>query len=186
MAESLAMQIKRREKKLRAIAEKEIPRAVTAALNKVAKPLTRIVAKAVADKEKLPVKVLRQRVVHHRATMNRRVTYIKSFARGINVARLLTNATLIKRMGTGTNKRGVVVSGRQLPGAFINRVQRNGNVFVFERRYRNKRFPIDVKRIPIDEALLSVQLPLARDRFKATFEKFYIHELNFRLSKYGK
>ncbi len=186
MADSMAMQIKRLEKKLKAIAEKEIPKAVTVALNKVAKPLTGTVAKAVAQKENLPVKLLRPRVIHHKATFNRSVTYIKSFARGINAVRLLTNASIEKNMGRGTGKRGVTVRGRQMPGAFINRVRRNGNVFIFERRYPTRRYPIDVKRIPIDEALLSVQLPLARDRFKATFEKFYVHELNYRLSKYAK
>lgn len=184
MADPMAMQIKRLEKKLKAIAEKEIPRAVASALNKVAKPLTTTVAKAVADKERLPMKLLRPRVIHHKATANKNVTYIKSFARGINAARLLSNSVIEKRMGRGTNRKGVTVAGRQLPGAFINRVGRNGNVFVFERRFRNQRYPIDVKRIPIDEALLSVQLPLARDRFRTTFDKFYIHELNFRLSKY--
>ena len=184
MAEPMAMQIKRLEKKLKSIAEKEIPRAVTSALNKVAKPLTGTVAKAVAERERLPLKILRPRVIHHRATANRSVTYIKSFARGISAVRLLSNAILTRRMGRGTNKRGVTVAGRALPGAFINRVRRNGNVFVFERRYRNQRLPIDVMRIPIDEALLSVQTPLARDRFRNTFEKFYLHELNYRISKY--
>lgn len=184
MVEPMAMQIKRLEKKLKVIAEKEIPRAVATALNKVARPLIGTVAKAVAEKEKLPVKVLRPRVIHHKATANRNVTYIKSFARGINVARLLSNSVISKRMARGTNNKGVTVAGRRLPGAFINRVQRNGNVFVFERRFKNQRYPIDVKRIPIDEALLAVQLPLARDRFKNTFEKFYLQELNFRISKY--
>ena len=185
VAESMAMQIKRLEKKLKAIAEKENPRAVTAALNKMAKPLTTSVAKAVAQQEKIPVKVVRPRVVHHRATINRQATYIKSFARGINAARLLSDSRLNKSMGRGTSKKGVTVAGRNFKGAFINRVQRNGNVFVMTRRGK-ARYPVDVIRIPIDEALLSVQLPLARDRFRNTFEKFYLHELNFRLSKYVK
>jgi hypothetical protein len=179
----MAMQIKALEKKLKAIAQKEIPIAVSTALNKVAKPLTGSVAKKVATDENLPVGVVRKRVVHHRATVNRTVTYIKSFARGINAARLISNSTLIKRMGTGTNKRGVTVRGRQFTGAFINRVQRNGNVFVMQRRGR-ERYPVDVIRIPIDEALLRVQLPMAQDRFRTTFEKFYVHELDYRLKKY--
>lgn len=180
----MEMQLKRREKKLRAIAEKEVPRAVASALNKVAKPLTGSVAKAVAEREKLPLKVLRPRIIHHRATVNRRVTSIKSFARGINAIRLLSNSVISKRMARGTNRKGVTVVGRTLPGAFINRARRNGNAFVFERRFKNQRYPIDVKRIPIDEALLSVQLPLARDRFRNTFNKFYLHELNYRIGKY--
>lgn len=186
MTKPLAQQIKALEKKLKAIAEKEVPRAAITAINKVAKPLAPAVAKAVAGKTNLPLKVIKPQVFFNQAKFNRRWAFIKSFTRGINVARLISPATLDKRMGTGTSKRGVTVRGRTLPGAFINRVQRNGNVFVFERRYKNQRYPIDVKRIPIDEALLEVQLPLAEKRFKENFSKFYLHELQYSLSKYGK
>lgn len=186
MANPLSIQIKQLEKKLKNIAEKEVPRAAVTALNKVAKPLVGAVAKAVAQKENLPAKVIRPRVVYRKATFNSRSAYIKSFARGINAIRLLSDSTIARRMGRGTNKKGVLIRGRLMPGAFINRTRRTGNAFIFERRYRDKRYPIDVKRIPIDEALLAVQLPLARDRFAANFQKFYLHELQYRLSKYGR
>jgi hypothetical protein len=185
VADPIAMQIQRLERKLKAIAEKEVPRAAVTALNKVAKPLVGAVSKAVAEKENLPVKIIRPRVSFRKASFNARSAYIRSFTRGISAIRLLSNQTIAKRMGRGTNSRGVVVRGRLLPGAFINRLRRNGNAFVFERR-GGKRYPIDVKRIPIDEALLAVQLPLARSRFNEHFHKFYLHELQFRLSKYGR
>ena len=183
VADPIAKQIKALEKKLKAIAEKEVPRAAVTALNKTARPVVGAVAKAVAQKERLPASIVRKRVVFRKATFNARSAFVKSFTRGINAIRLLPDATIAKRMGKGTNKRGVTVRGRVMPGAFINRVRRNGNAFVFERRGK-ERFPIDVKRIPIDEALLEIQLPLARGRFNDHFHKFYLHELQYRLSKY--
>jgi hypothetical protein len=185
VADPIAQQIKMLEKKLKAIAEKEVPRAAVTALNKVAKPVVGAVAKAVAQKEKLPAKIIRPRVVYRKATFNSRSAFVKSFTRGINAICLLSDATIAKRMGKGTSKKGVTVRGRVLAGAFINRVRRNGNAFVFERRGA-ARYPLDVKRIPIDEALLSIQLPLARGRFNEHFHKFYLHELQYRLSKYGR
>lgn len=184
MTDSLAMQIKRLEKKLKAIAEKEVPRAAVTALNKTARPIVGAVAKAVAQREKIPAKIIRKQVAFNKATFNSRSAYIRSFTRGISAIRLLSPGVIAKRMGTGTSKAGVRVGGRLLQGAFINRLRRNGNAFVFERR-TSKRFPIDVKRIPIDEALLAVQLPIARGRFNDNFQKFYRHELQYRLSKYG-
>lgn len=186
VADPLKKQIQQLERKLKAIAEKEVPRAAVTALNKTARPVVGAVAKAVAQKEKLPASIVRKRVVFRKATFNARSAFVKSFTRGINAIRLLSDATIAKRMGTGTNKMGVTVRGRQLPGAFINRVRRNGNAFVFERRFKNKRYPLDVKRIPIDEALLALQLPIARGRFNDNFHKFYLHELQYRLSKYGR
>lgn len=186
MAESLAMQIKRLEKKLKAIAEKEVPRAVVTALNKVTKPLANSIAKDVAAQAKLPAKLVRKQVVFNKATFNRRASYIKSFTRGINVIRLLPQSSIEKNMGTGTNRTGVTVRGHSFKGAFINRTRRSGNAFVFERRFKNQRYPIDVKRIPIDEALLKTQPRMARDKFRDQFNKYYAHELQFRLSKYGR
>jgi hypothetical protein len=179
------MQIKSLEKKLKAYAEKEVPRAAVTALNKVAKPAATEVAKSVASKQNIPAKLIRQQVVFNKATFNRRAAFIRSFTRGINVARLLSPAAIAKKMATGTSKRGVTAKGRLFAGAFINRTRRNGNVFVFEKRNKNQRMPIDVVRIPIDEALLELQLPIASRRFKELFEKYYLHELQFRISKYA-
>lgn len=182
----MAMQIKSLEKKLKAIAEKEIPRAAVSALNKVTKPAATEVGKVVAAEQNLPASIVRKQVVFNKATFNRRAAFIRSFTRGINVARLISPGTIAKRMATGTNKKGVTARGRTFAGAFINRVRRNQNVFVFERRNKSQRMPIDVLRIPIDEALLTHQLPIASYRFKQNFEKVYLHELRYRLSKYGK
>lgn len=180
------MQIKRLEKKLKAIAEKEIGRAAVTALNKTARPLANSIARAVSVEEKIPVKLVRKQVVFNKATFNRRAAYIKSFTRGINAIRLLSPAAIERSMGRGTNKTGVNVKGHNFKGAFINRKRRSGNAFVFERRNKTGRYPIDVKRIPIDEALIRIQPRMARDRFRDQFNKYYAHELQFRLSKYGR
>lgn len=182
---SMAHQIKQLEKKLKQYSEKEVPRAVVVALNKVTKPLVGIIAKGVSEKEKVPAKLIRKQVVFNKATFNRRSTYIKSFARGINAIRLLSPASIQRNMGRGTSKAGVTVKGRLFAGAFINRTRRSGNAFVFDRRFNNKRNPIDVKRISIDEALLEIQPRMARDRFAEKFNSFYVHELQYRISKYA-
>lgn len=183
MAESLQMQIKRLERKLKDYSEKAVPRAALVAINKTAKPIASQVAKAVGGQQKIPAKLVKQRIIFNKATFNRKSAYIKSFARGINVARLLTPAKLNKFMGTGNTKTGVAVAGGEIKGGFINTVRKNGRVFVFTRQGR-ARYHLDVQRIPIDEALLEFQLPISQARFEESFLKFYAHELAFRISKY--
>jgi hypothetical protein len=185
VADSLQVQIKRLEKKLKAIAEKEFPRAAVSALNKIVKPASNDVAKTVAARQKLPVKVVRQQVSIRKATFRDPSALVRSYTRGISVARLVSAATLVKRMGTGTNKTGVTARGKTYKSAFINRTRRNQKVFVFERLGKS-RFPLDVVRVPIDEALNDTQLKTVQSRYKNNFQKLYLHELNYRLSKYAK
>lgn len=183
VAESMQAQIKRLEKKLKAIAEKEIPKAVAAALNKAHRPSKRDVAKAVAQEEKLPAAVINKQIFFSPANTRKPVAQVRSFTRGINAIRLISAATIVKSMGTGTNKRGVKVRGRDIRSAFINRSKKNDRILVFKRQGKS-RYPLEVIRIPVDQALKKHQLPVLQARHLERFSKLYQHELNYRLGKY--
>jgi Prophage minor tail protein Z (GPZ) len=185
VAKSMQAQIKRLEKKLKAIAEKEIPKAVAAALNKAHRPSKSQVAKAVAQEEKLPASAINKQIFFNPASARKAVAQVRSFTRGINAIRLISASTIAKSMGTGTNKRGVKVRGRDYKGAFINRVQKNGSILVFQRRGK-ARTPLEVIRVPIEQSLKKNQLPIIKAKHLERFSKLYQHELSYRLSKYVK
>jgi thymidine phosphorylase len=183
VAESLDKQIKRLEKKLKDIAEKEIPKAVARALNKVGKPTATEVGRKVSAQEKLPVRTVAKQMYFNPATAKTMTASVKSYTRGINVIRLLSKGVLAKKMGTGTNKRGVDVRGRSYPGAFINRTKKSGQALVFS-RIGLGRTPLRVERIDIKKHLVEYQMPTLKARHLARFAKEYQHELSYRLSKY--
>jgi len=194
VAESMQAQIKRLEKKLKAIAEKEIPKAVAAALNKAHRPSKSQVAKAVAQEEKLPASAINKQIFFNPASARKAVAQVRSFTRGINAIRLISTSTVAKSMGTGTNKRGVKVRGRDYKGAFINRTTNNGSILVFQRigkaltvkgwQKGKERYPLEVIRVPIEQSLKKNQLPIIKAKHLERFEKLYQHELSYRLGKY--
>jgi hypothetical protein len=190
VTESLDRQIKRLEKKLKDIAEKEIPRAVASALNKAHRPSKREVAKAVAQQEKLPVVVVNKQIFFNAASARKPVAQVRSFTRAISAIRLLSASTIAKRRGTGTNKMGVKVRGREFKGAFINRAKggttnsvTGWNYLVYKRVGRG-RLPLEVIRIPIEQSLKKHQLPVLKARHLERFAALYQHELSYRLTKY--
>jgi hypothetical protein len=179
-------QIKRLEKKLKDIAEKEIPKAAASALNKVGKPTATEVGRKVSGKENLPVRTVAKQMYFEKASPKNMTASVKSYTRGINVIRLLSKGVLAGKMGTGTNKRGVSVRGRSYPGAFINRVKRGKNQALVFSRIGNERMPLRVERIDIQKHLIEYQLPTLKARHLDRFSKEYQRELSYRLSKYGR
>lgn len=182
VAESMQAQIKRLEKKLKAIAEKEIPKAVASALNKVGMPTATEVGRKVSALENLPVRVVANQMFFNKATPKTMTASVKSYARGINVIRLISKSVIAKKMGRGTHKQGVNVRGRSYPGAFINR--KNGNKALVFTRIGRERLPLRVERIDIQRHLVEYQMPTLKARHLERFSKLYQHELNYRLGKY--
>jgi Prophage minor tail protein Z (GPZ) len=190
VAESLDKQIKRLEKKLKDIAEKEIPKAVASALNKAHRPSKREVAKVVAQQEKLPAAIVNKQIFFNAASARKPVAQVRSFTRGISAIRLLSASTIAKRSGTGTNKMGVKVRGREFKGAFINHAKGGttnsvtGWNYLVYKRVGKARLPVEVIRIPVEEALKNNQMPVLQAKHLERFAKLYQHELSYRLSKY--
>lgn len=186
MAESMQAQIKRLEKKLKEYANKHAVQAAASAINKVAGPVRTEVGRKVAAIEKLPTRLIAKQMFFNKASAKNITAVIKSYARGINAARLLSGSVIAKKMGTGTSRAGVTVKGRVYPGAFINRVKRGKKqVLVFTRKGA-ERLPLEVARIDISQHLKREQLPTARARYQERFSKFYLQELNYRVGKYVK
>lgn len=179
----LKRQIKDLEKKLNQYSRTDVPRAVASSLNRGVGRVKSQVVRTVAKEVRLPAKFLRNKVYTSRAKTSGLKAYVRSYLTPISAARLLSTATLLKRRGTGTNRRGVRVAGQQIDGAFINIGRKDGYFHVL-RRKGTERYPLEKVSIKIEPSMMQNQLPIA-DRFmRSDFERELIRQLNFRLSKY--
>lgn len=185
MAKSLASQINGLEKKLNNYAKVQVPRAAASALNKIVPKVRSGVAKTVTKEVKVPARFIRKQIFSSRAKSRSLSAYVKSYLRPISLARLISQATLQKRRGRGTNRRGVRAAGQQFDGAFINVGRKNGRWYVL-RRLGKSRYPVEVINIKIDSSITANQLPIAKRFHRADFARIYAHELKYRLEKYGR
>lgn len=176
----LEVQVARLSKKLLAISARDVPASTSSALTKIARKVRTRIVRGVSKAERLPAKVVRKKVYTKPSTLKSQKSIITVYRDDISVVSLLTPATIAKKMGTGTNRKGVTVRGRTFQGAFIQTASRA--VQVFKRDGRAK-YPIDKQTIPIDEAVDKIAPRVTRRVYQKEFLPEVKRELKFRLDK---
>ena len=182
MADMLDKQIKSYIKKLRKIKGVEVPRANASALNKVSRTARARSVRGVSAETRVPQKLLRKRIFLNKATAKKQSAQIKNFVKPVSASGLLTKNQIDKKLGTGTNRRGVTAKGYKWQGAFIQR-GKNENIHVFRRKGK-KRLPIEVIKVPINASAQRVVPKVVRRLMKTDYPRLLKQDLKFRLSKF--
>ena len=177
----LDRQIKSLIKKLRKVAPIEVARANAKALNTVTRSTRSRVVAGVAKQTRVKQKDLRRRAHATRATAKKQSAKLTSYVRPVPAVKLLTKNQIERRLGTGTNRRGVRARGYDWPGAFIQPGARQ-NVQVF-RRKGSSRYPIDVVDVPVEKPFERGMKTVPKRVMKARYRQVLQHELGFRLKK---
>jgi len=183
MADKLSKQIKRRAKKLNAIAKKEVPRAAAKALNDTIKIVRTKVVRGVAKRTKIQSKHIRKKVFISRATARKQISKLYAYAQPVSAVSLMRSATLLKNVRRGTNRRGVRVAGRQFNRAFIN-VHRASGRFQVYRREGLSRLPLEVVKIPLQREAEREMKAHSAKAMQTVLRKKLLHELRYRTKKY--
>lgn len=179
--EPIEVQVARLSKKLLAISAKDVPASTSSALTKTARKVKTRVVRGVAKSEKLPNKVISKKVFTRPSTVRTQKSRITIYQKDVSVVSLLSRATISKKMGTGTNRRGVTVRGRNFPGAFINPGS-GGKVQVFSRLGR-KRKPLRAEKITISDSINRIAPVVTRRVYQKEFLPEVKRELKFRLDR---
>lgn len=116
------------------------------------------------------------------ATSKRQTAELRGFVRPVSASALLTKSQIAKKLGTGTNKRGVTAKGYQWQGAFIQR-GKSDNIHVFKRSSA-KRLPIEVIKIPVDDAAKRIVPKVVSRVMKNNYRRLLAQDLRYRISKY--
>tara|TARA_R100000951_G_C2633845_1_gene178603 strand:- start:472 stop:1032 length:561 start_codon:yes stop_codon:yes gene_type:complete len=178
--EPMEVQVARLSKKLLKISAKDVPASTSSALTKTARKVKTRLVSGVARSERLPAKVVRKKVYVKGSTIKKQKSKITVYRDDVSVASLLTKATISKKMGTGTNRRGVTVRGRNFPGAFIQRAFGSTQVFAREGRARN---PIEKQVVVIKDAVDKIAPIVTRRVYQKEFLPEVKRELKFRLER---
>lgn len=181
----LQRQIIRRAKKLKAIHQVEVPRAVSSALNKSAKKVVTPVVREVSKGAKVPQKHVRKRTFISRASSRKLRAKVSGYVYPIPLISVIKTKTILSKARRGTNRRGVRAAGRQYDGAFINVHRRSGRFQVF-RRKTSRRYPLEVISIDVSKSFRASLEREAPRVMRQDFPKLLLHELKYRTNKYAK
>jgi len=176
----MEVQVAKLSKKLVAIAAKDVAASTSSALTKIARKVKTRIVRGVAKSENLPNKVINKKIFVKGSTITKQKSKLTIYRDDISVVSLLSRTTIANKMGTGTNRRGVTVRGRQFQGAFIQRALGATQVFRREGRLRN---PIEKVTIPIDDAVDRIAPVVTRRIYQKDFLPEVKRELTFRLNK---
>ena len=183
---SMQAQIDGLSRKLAAIKEVEVPRAIASAINKTAKKTHTQIAKAVKQETGIAASVLKNRFymrpanakkLYSRITVYRRD--IPAIALGVAQTRLRTSRSRITGGGS------IKVGNKTFKNAFVNRVRTNGTWHVLQRT-QGTRYPIDVVKVKVAEAVDKHAKKITYEIYERDFQRTLINDLKFRISKYAK
>lgn len=182
MAEDMAKQIRRLERKLQRYRTVEVARASSSAINRVTKMVRTEVVRKVSKGEKLPAKAVRRKTFIKRSTAKSQRATFTAYTTDVSVAGLMRPSTLKSKAGRGTSRKGVRAAGRTFPGAFIN-PGANGRLMVYQRKGK-ARHPIQVVKISIREPVRRAVPSISQRLMRTDYRRLYANDLKFRVSKY--
>ncbi|MBL4761158.1 MAG: phage tail protein [Gammaproteobacteria bacterium] len=180
--DQLSRDIKKLQRKLNAISQKEMPKAISRSLNRMGPRIKRRTVNAIAKAEKLPAKPVRKKIFFKKSKPSMLEAASVAYVKPVNMIALIRKARAEQVAPRGTSRRGVKASGRSVRGAFINR-GRSGNLQVFKRK-GSARLPIEAVRIPISKTALRVAPTVVERVMKNDFPAELARDLDFRLKKY--
>lgn len=177
---SLERDIKKLEKKLNAIAKKEVPKANYSALNKSSARIKTAVVKQVANRTGIKQKTLKKKVFSSKATLKKGFVRMRHYREGV---------PLISQ-GARQNRKGVRALKTQFAGAFIatptiraKRGNFRGKPQVFKRKGKG-RYPLEVLKKSIKNDVDNVFPRVTKVVFAREYEKLLKHEFEWRIKKY--
>lgn len=167
---------------------KEIPGAVSAALNRAITRTHTQVIREVAAEVKAPQKVVRKRVLFQK----RDRASARNWVAGVWAATSALPAALVGTVRAKSQK-GIPIRARSktirvgkynFPGAFIINWPKSGKLGIYHRTGK-PRYPVKEERIPIADAVNRIATRAIEQTGLPEFSRRLDHELNFRLQKKG-
>lgn len=163
---SVDKQIKRIISDLNAMPD-QVQQASIFAMNRTAEWMKGKLAKEISAKQRLKLKLIRDRIVMQRANKRNPQAQLQCNFKSVFVKDLHP---------INQNAVGVVAGGKIYPHAFIATLRKGGKSGVY-RRTTKKRFPVKSVTIPIfDDAMNRVENLIGTEA-KQVFEKRFLHEI---------
>ena len=171
--DDLEKQIKSLEKKLTKIAQVDTDRAYSSAINKTANSIKSHVVKKVSGDVKITQKNIRRKIYVKRSTPKTGMAKLYFYGRAVNAINTNFSKTA----------KGYKIAGTFRPRTFFAKSPTANKHLIFQRRGA-ERLPVDVVKIPINEAVQKHAMPTIKERMNNYFYKTLKAEFNARLKGY--
>ncbi len=196
MSQTIEQQVQRLNRKIQRMADTELKRASSSALNKTTAKIRTRVVRGVSKETRIPGKHIRKRVHIRRSTARTQYARITVYRKDIPLISLGAAKTVMKGQGVADIARGkngrfsqrqfrgntaIRVGNKTYKDAFINRTK-NGRWHIM-RRKSGARYPVEVLKLPISQQVDRITPTVARQVMKADYGRLLRHELEYRARK---
>jgi len=151
----------------------EIPKATSAAINKVGKRVQTESVRSVAKQSKVPAKHVRRKFFLRRSKPGTQKAVITGYTRPISVHSL--KHRVLKRGG-------ISAAGRKYPHAFKTTVRKSGKEQIFQRTTAD-RYPLEVVTIDVSDLMTTALRRFGPRIVREELPKLLEHEFQFRLER---
>ena len=182
MSERWEYEYQKMEQNIQLVKDAVGPKSMVQAINKMARTARGKAAKKVSAEMKIPLFLIRRRLVSRNASLKRIMSRSRAYIKPIPLIALGENARTGNQKGTFKHRKagdvgpgygGTKVRKTFAADAFVNVIRRNQKVHVMRRKQRStwagkKRLPVEVLKVPVDAA------------FDRHFRKSFVEVVNTR------